>query len=935
MLLALILACATSEKAPPPPDADGDGVTDAEDCAPADTTVHPGAADHCDHRDDDCDGQVDEDGPFYTWYADLDGDGFGDPDAPVTTCFQPAQTATNATDCGPADPARYPGADETCNGIDDDCDGLLDESPGTVWCQDVDGDAHADPEVCVQQCDPPDATWITVADDCDDTRADVHPGALEVCDAAETDEDCDGRSEEDGASGGMVFYLDWDGDGYGGPDISRWGCAIASGEAPDHDDCDDYDRGRHPDADEYCDHEDDDCDGLVDEDAVDVKVNYRDVDRDGYGDPAATIVACHWIRGQARTGTDCDDTDRDTHPGAPEDDCDDPVDHNCDGGAAYDDRDGDGVPACEDCNDADAGVSPDADEVCAAGDQNCDGDEDADAVDARTWYGDADNDGYGDVSVTTLACDEPADYASRGTDCDDTSAAISPADPERCSTPGVDDDCDGVEDEDGATDCTRFYVDADGDGYGESGLSMCGCEPDAVWSTSVGGDCDDADDTISPAAEDATADGIDWDCDGFDCSFHGGVISLQLEDNGAAAPPLSATAAGTGTTAWIGDRAYLSEAGDQVGRALLLSEVPGALSGDDAAASVLGDVSRADFGSTVFAGFDVDGDGVGDLLVSAPDSSVRDRGAGSVFLVTGVTSGTNLLADLTAASWDGQGRSDGLDQAAYAGDPDADGVADILLGVAATNYGYGAAHLHAWNVGSGVPVEDGWASVVGVRSSDQVGAALLGAVDLDGDGLDDAVVGAPGYEEGTTNEGGAAVLLGPASGTVAFNTTPRWSSGAPAAEGGACLADAGDQTGDGLPDLWIGAPGYGADDGKVYLVAPTGSGSSLTLTTVAVWESVETGARFGAALASGDLDGDGAADLIVGAAQASAGDDGAVYVFLAPGTGSGDTDDAALVVGGGPGIGTHVVLTPDANGDGNPELGSSDNAGGVYLIDPW
>jgi len=126
-------------------DCDGDGVGDLCD------RDRPGAAEVCDGRDNDCDGEVDE-------VADGDRDGV-------------AGRRGGWTDCDDDDPLVKPGGFESCNGQDDDCDGLTDEET------DADRDGH-DGILCG-------------GDDCDDTRADVHPGREEDC-WNEVDDDCDG-----------------------------------------------------------------------------------------------------------------------------------------------------------------------------------------------------------------------------------------------------------------------------------------------------------------------------------------------------------------------------------------------------------------------------------------------------------------------------------------------------------------------------------------------------------------------------------------------------------------------------------------------------------------------------------------------------------------------------------------------------------------------
>lgn len=82
------------------------------------------------------------------WYADADGDGYGDPDQSVFSCEQPAEHVDNASDCNDADAAIAPGVDEICDDdIDNDCDGDVDSrdaGPGDVaWHVDGDGDGFA------------------------------------------------------------------------------------------------------------------------------------------------------------------------------------------------------------------------------------------------------------------------------------------------------------------------------------------------------------------------------------------------------------------------------------------------------------------------------------------------------------------------------------------------------------------------------------------------------------------------------------------------------------------------------------------------------------------------------------------------------------------------------------------------------------------------
>jgi len=176
------------------------------------------------------------------------------------------------------------------------------------------------------------------------------------------------------------------------------------------------------------------------------------------------------------------------------------------------DADGDGVPEGEDCDDADAAVFPGADELCDGIDNDCDGwVDEGDAVDATTWYEDADADGYGDADSAAIACEAPSGWTDDDTDCDDADAAVYPGADELCD--GVDNDCDGEVDESDAVDASTVYIDADGDGYGDledPGTPCCACPSGYV---SDNADCDDSDAAVYPGA-DEYCDGVDSDCDG-------------------------------------------------------------------------------------------------------------------------------------------------------------------------------------------------------------------------------------------------------------------------------------------------------------------------------------------------------------------------------------------------------------------------------------
>jgi hypothetical protein len=207
------------------------------DCNDHDAAVHPGAAEVCDDgKDNDCDGLTDCDDSDCLC-ADGDSDGYGNP--PGVCCSYPG------TDCNDSDSQVNPGATEICdNGKDDDCDGATDCADSQCACADLDGDGYGNPPgPC---CAYPDL-------DCDDTDANIFPGAPVLCDNGK-DDDCDTLVD---CQDSDCTCSDADGDGYGDPPGP---CCAYSQQ-----DCNDNDPNVHPGTSEICaNSKDDDCDTQID-----------------------------------------------------------------------------------------------------------------------------------------------------------------------------------------------------------------------------------------------------------------------------------------------------------------------------------------------------------------------------------------------------------------------------------------------------------------------------------------------------------------------------------------------------------------------------------------------------------------------------------------------------------------------------------------------
>ena len=314
-----------------------DGFTaDSSDCDDTDSAVNTAAEESCNGIDDNCNGDIDEAGATGapTWYADTDGDGYGDAAAPIDACVQPAQTVPDSADCDDSNDSRHPGADESCDGVDDDCDGTPDDNAvdKPIWWADLDHDGYGGQALSFADCVAPSG-YVASTDDCDDTNALVSPGAAESCN--EQDDNCDGTVDEDASVDALTWYADTDADGFGDAASTHAACTIPAGYLADDTDCNDADDSVSPAADELCGGADENCDGTVDEDtAVDAPSWYADLDLDGYGDPANIHRACTLPAGYLADASDCDDDEATANPLGTEV-CGNGIDEDCN--AAIDD----------------------------------------------------------------------------------------------------------------------------------------------------------------------------------------------------------------------------------------------------------------------------------------------------------------------------------------------------------------------------------------------------------------------------------------------------------------------------------------------------------------------------------------------------------------------------------------------------------------------
>ncbi|MSQ02302.1 MAG: hypothetical protein EXR71_10505 [Myxococcales bacterium] len=179
-------------------------VDNADDCDDTDADVSPVGVEVCNGVDDDCDGAVDGGtASGTTWYADSDGDGYGDAASSSVACDAPVGSVADDTDCDDSDATVSPGASEECNSVDDDCDGSVDESSttATTWYVDSDADGYGGTTTTSYTCSAPAGASAT-GGDCDDTDSAISPADAEVCNGE--DDDCDGAVDSTAACGCSV-----------------------------------------------------------------------------------------------------------------------------------------------------------------------------------------------------------------------------------------------------------------------------------------------------------------------------------------------------------------------------------------------------------------------------------------------------------------------------------------------------------------------------------------------------------------------------------------------------------------------------------------------------------------------------------------------------------------------------------------------------------
>jgi hypothetical protein len=294
----------------------------------------------------DCDDNDALEKPGQVWYIDTDNDGFGI-GATITSCLRPANGKVSSElmntigDCDDNNAVINPNAIEVCDGIDNNCNGNIDEGLLITFYADTDNDGYGNPSSTTLACSTP-IGYVSNNTDCNDADANINAP--------------------------ISYYIDADQDGVGGNNTAMLCVTNApTGYSTTTGDCNDNNNTIYPNAPEFCDGLDNNCNGLIDmnDPAIsNMPTWYADTDNDGFGNINSTLQSCTMPNGYVANHTDCDDTDAIQFPN-------------------------------------------------------------------QLWYLDTDNDGYGTGSTTVsctrpLHYKVPSEMLATTGDCDDNNASIKP-----------------------------------------------------------------------------------------------------------------------------------------------------------------------------------------------------------------------------------------------------------------------------------------------------------------------------------------------------------------------------------------------------------------------------------------------------------------------------------------------------------------------------
>ncbi|MCF0053738.1 FG-GAP-like repeat-containing protein [Dyadobacter sp. LJ53] len=332
-----------------------------------------------------------------------------------------------------------------------------------------------------------------------------------------------------------------------------------------------------------------------------------------------------------------------------------------------------------------------------------------------------------------------------------------------------------------------------------------------------------------------------------------------------------------------------------------------------------GNQINAQYGWSAATAGDVNGDGYSDIMVGSYLYDYGQTNEGAVFVYHGSAQGIKASAALRLESNQPEAKQ-GI-AVACAGDVNGDGYSDVMIGIWQYDKGEsneGAVVLHH---GSANGLISSPASTLESNQADAgLGWSVKSAGDVNGDGYSDIVIGANTYDTGQNDEGAAFIWLGRPAGTLTRKMKVIKSEN-DQAELGFAVAGAGDVNGDGYDDFLVGAPYFDNgqnDEGAVFVYHGSSNGANDVITTQL--EGNQINATFGKSVSqAGDVNGDGFDDVIVGAIGYSnqQANEGAAFVYY--GSASGIIANKLTILESNQAtawMGSSVSSAGDVNGDG-------------------